>query len=148
LPVLYLHPEFDGELVRLPHEDITQLPENSLSEIGQPLLIASLRSLSTPGKVWPLRAGVARLGRLAENDIVISEPWVSQRHAEIFYRNSLSDSIPVPTYFLRDNSRFGTLLLGSDGWQKVHRQEVPLKSGMQLKFGSSQGQTFEFIIEI
>ncbi len=148
LPVLYLHPEFDGELVRLPHEDITQLPENSLSGIGQPLLIASLRSLSTPGKVWSLRAGVARLGRLAENDIVISEPWVSQRHAEIFYRNSLSDSIPVPTYFLRDNSRFGTLLLGSDGWQKVHRQEVPLKSGMQLKFGSSQGQTFEFIIEI
>lgn len=148
LPVLYLHPEFDGELIRLPCEDVTQLPENSLSGVGQPLLMASLRSLSTPGKVWSLRAGAARLGRLIENDIVIPEPWVSQRHAEIFYRNLLSDGISVPTYFLRDNSRFGTLVLDSNGWQKVHRQEVLLKSGMQLRFGSSQGQTFEFIVEI
>ena len=149
LPVLYLHPEFDGELIRLPDADITQLPEDSLSGVKQPLLKASLRSLSTPGKVWSLRAGVARLGRHpAENDIVISEPWVSQRHAEIFCRNAIRDDTSVPTYFLRDNSRFGTLILESDGWQKVHRQEVPLQSGIQLRFGSSQGQIFKFIVEI
>lgn len=54
----------------------------------------------------------------------------------------------VLTYFLKDNSRFGTLLLRADGWQKVHCQEIALQSGMQLKFGSSRGQTFEFIIEV
>jgi hypothetical protein len=148
LPVLYLHPDFDGELI-CADEDITQLPGDSLfDEIGQPFLQASLRSLSSPGKVWSLRAGFARVGRSkAENNIVIPEPWVSQQHAEIFCRNTSHDDTTVFTYFLQDNSRFGTLLLGFDGWQKVHRQEVPLQSGMQLKFGSARGQTFEFIIE-
>lgn len=147
LPVLYLHPEFDGELIRIPNQDITQLPEFSISGIKS--LKASLRSLSNPKKVWSLRSGAARVGRRREaNDIVISEPWISQEHAEIFCRNGNRDAVSVPMYFLRDNSRYGTLLLGSDGcWQKVHRQEVPLQSGMQLKFGSSQGQAFEFIIE-
>jgi len=51
-------------------------------------------------------------------------------------------------YFLRDNSRFGTLHLGADGWQKVHPQEVPWESGMQLKFGSFQGQAFELIVQV
>ena len=146
LPVLYLHPDFDGELIR-PDEDITQLPGSS--EIGQPFLKAALRLLSNPGKAWSLRAGFARVGRTrAENNIVISEPWVSQQHAEIFCRNIGHDDAAVLTYFLKDNSRFGTLLLESDNWQKVHRQEVALQSGMQLKFGSLQGQTFEFIIEM
>ena len=147
LPVLYLHPDFNGELISVPDEEITQIPGNSFSEIGQPFLTASLRSLSTPGKVWSL-AGFARVGRSqAENHIVISEPWVSQQHAEIFCRDASRDGTTVPTYFLQDNSRFGTLLLGSDGWQKIHRQEVPLQSGVQLKFGNSQGQTFEFVVE-
>lgn len=148
LPVLYLHPDFDGEIVR-PDEDITQLPGISLSDpSGQPFLKASLRSLSNPEKVWSLRAGFARVGRSqTDNNIVISEPWVSQQHAEIFCRNTSSDNTTVFTYFLQDNSRFGTLLLGPDGWQKIHRQEVPLQSGMQLKFGSSRGQTFEFTSE-
>jgi hypothetical protein len=44
-------------------------------------------------------------------------------------------------------SRYGTLILRPDGWQKIHHQEVPLQSGIQLKFGSSHGQTLEFIIE-
>jgi len=147
LPVLYLHPEFDGQLIRLPDEGITQVPENSFSGTEQPPLTASLRSLSIPEQVWSLRAGVARVGRLGENDIVISEPWVSQRHAEIFCRHPNLGSTTFQTYFLRDNSRYGTLLLESDSWQKVHLQEVPLQSGMRIKFGSSHGQTFEFIIE-
>lgn len=145
LPVLYMHPEFDGELIRVPNKDITQIPETSFSGIKQLLLTASLRSLSDPEKVWSLQAGIARVGRLTENDIVISEPWVSQQHAEIFCRNL---GLPVLTYFLRDNSRYGTLLLNANGWQKVHRQEVALQSGTQLKFGSSQGQIFEFTVEV
>jgi hypothetical protein len=52
-----------------------------------------------------------------------------------------------PTYFLRDFSRYGTLISNASGWQRIHRQEVALQSGTLLKFGSSQGQTFEFIIE-
>ena len=145
LPVLYLHPEFNGELLRPLAAEITVIP--SPSGIGQQPPTASLRSLLPSGEVWSLGAGVTRLGRLAENDIMISEAWVSQRHAEIFCRTASWDGNMVPTYFLRDSSRFGTLLLRSDGWQKVHYQEIPLQSGTQLKFGSSQGQTFEFIIE-
>ena len=147
LPVLYLHPEFDGELIRLPAEEITVIPEDLLSGIEPPLPTALLRALTPTGKVWLLGAGVARLGRLAENDIIIPEAWVSQRHAEIFCRNASRDATTIPNYFLRDISRFGTLVLASDGWQEVHRQEVPLESGMQLKFGSLQGQNFQFIIE-
>lgn len=148
LPVLYLHPEFDGELLAAPSPEITVIPENSPSSIGQRTPTASLRSLLPMGKVWSLGAGVVRVGRLPENDIMIPEAWVSQRHAEIFCRTASSDGITVATYFLRDNSRFGTLLLGVSSWQKVHYQEVPLQSGMLLKFGSSQGETFEFTIEV
>ena len=147
LPVLYLHPEFDGELVPMLHEGITALPENTPSSIGKSQPTATLRALSPETQIWSLGADVVRLGRLAENDIVISEVWVSLRHAEIFYRNASRDGVPVATYFLRDTSRNGTLFLGTDGWQKVHREEVPLQPGMQLKFGSAQGQTFEFTVE-
>jgi hypothetical protein len=52
-----------------------------------------------------------------------------------------------PTYFLRDFSRYGTLISEGAGWVRIHRQEVALESGTLLKFGSSQGQTFEFVIE-
>jgi pSer/pThr/pTyr-binding forkhead associated (FHA) protein len=88
-----------------------------------------------------------RVGRREENDVVIQERWVSQKHAEIFCRDAPTEGNGEPTYFLNDFSRYGTWVLGSEGWQKVHHQEVPLHSGVQLKFGSSQGQTLEFIIE-
>jgi len=52
------------------------------------------------------------------------------------------------TYYLQDFSTYGTTwFLGSNGWQQLLREEVPLKSGMQLKFGSSRGEIWEFIIE-
>lgn len=144
LPVLYMHPEFDGELLNSIDQGITQLPEDSISGIGKRPLTAALRSLSTPEQVWQLQTRLVRVGRLAENDIVVAEPWVSQRHAEIFCRQADFGST---TFFLRDNSRYGTLLSASDQWQNVHLQEVPLQSGMRLKFGSSKGQVFEFIVE-
>jgi hypothetical protein len=144
LPVLYMHPEFNGELFSYLDRGITQLPEDTISGMGQPRLTVALRSLSTPEQVWQWRHSLVRVGRLAENDIVITEPWVSQRHAEIFCRQAhCGDTI----YFLRDNSRYGTLLSDSDQWQNIHLQEVPLQSGMRLKFGSSKGQAFEFIVE-
>ncbi|MGB8686473.1 MAG: CHAT domain-containing protein [Microcoleus sp.] len=157
LPVLYMHPEFDGQLTE-PVDDIkTELPVNSATWLGRLPSCAYLRGCdrhhgnsrsSTTNQVWPIRAGMVRVGRWEENDVVIREQWVSQKHAEIFCRNSIRDNESEPSYFLRDFSRYGTLVLGPDGWQRVHHQEVLLRSGTQLKFGSSQGQIFEFTIEV
>jgi pSer/pThr/pTyr-binding forkhead associated (FHA) protein len=97
-------------------------------------------------QIWPIEAGSVRVGRGEDNDIVISEQWVSSKHAEIFSRNS-NDDRSQPSFFLRDFSRYGTLVLAETGWLRVHHQEVALQSGTQLKFGSSQGQALEFMIE-
>ncbi len=78
---------------------------------------------------------------------MIHEQWVSQNHAEIICRHDVTAQDPGPTYFLRDFSRYGTLILRGDGWQRIYHQEVPLQSGSQLKFGSTHGQTLEFVIE-
>ncbi|MBD2310695.1 CHAT domain-containing protein [Desertifilum sp. FACHB-1129] len=147
LPVLYMHPEFDGELIPPLEEGVTELPENSLTWMQKSLSPACLRSLGETEQVWPVRGGLMRVGRLPENDIVIQERWVSQRHAEIICRDPTSDLEAEPTYWLRDFSRYGTLISGLEGWKKIHHQEVPLQSGVKLKFGSSQGQTLEFIVE-
>ncbi|NEO86690.1 MAG: CHAT domain-containing protein [Spirulina sp. SIO3F2] len=148
LPILYMHPEFKGELLRSIPEGITELP-TILPTGGQSRLpIASVRSHPTGEPVWPIRGGLMRVGRRPDNDLVVQERWVSQNHAEIFYRETLSSNTPAPRYFLRDFSRYGTLILqqGKD-WERVHHQEAPLRSGSRLKFGSSQGQELEFVIE-
>lgn len=148
LPVLYMHPEFDGELLQAMDEVSTELPKNSPTWIRKPLPLAFLQSVeATDKKIWPIRGGLMRVGRLWENDLVIQERWVSQRHAEILCRDAGSNGHTSPTYFLRDFSRYGTLILTAAGWQKVHHQEVPLQSGMKLKFGSSQGQSWDFVID-
>ncbi|MHC5674500.1 CHAT domain-containing protein [Nostoc sp.] len=148
LPVLYLHPDFNGELIKNLDEGITEIPDTAIPDLGSPLLTASLRSLTPKGKTWLLRYGVTRIGRTNDNDIVIPEPSVSKRHAEIFCRNTVTDATFIRTYYLQDFSTYGTTwFLGLNGWQQILREEVPLKSGMQLKFGSARGETWEFIIE-
>ena len=147
LPVLYMHPEFDGELIMPLEDGVTELPENALSFGQKNLPLASLRSLGETLQVWQIRGGLMRVGRRPENDIVIHEKWVSQRHAEIICREPAGNGNGPPTYWLRDFSRYGTLICDSKGWQKVHHQEVRLYSGTRLKFGSSQGQILEFAIE-
>jgi CHAT domain/FHA domain len=141
LPVLYMHPEYDGELLKPVTEAVTEMPylSNSIPN-------ACLRSLVTATQNFPIQGGLMRVGRSGDNDLIISEPWVSQKHAEVIYRNSSTDE--TPGYFLRDFSRFGTLVQTTQGWQKIHHQELPLKPGMQLKFGSDQGQSLEFSIEL
>ncbi len=153
LPVLYMHPEFSGELMQPLEEIRTELPANSQTWLGYIAPRAWLRlpsdlnpSSGSPPQLWPLEAGSVRVGRGEDNDIVISEQWVSSKHAEIFCRNG-SDDNPQPTFFLRDFSRYGTLVSAETGWQRVHHQEVALQSGTQLKFGSSQGQALEFMID-
>lgn len=148
LPVLYMHPEFNGQIVVSLPEDRTELPGDSPTSIGQTRMRAAMRAVGDQQRVWPVRGGMMRVGRRPENDLVIAEQWVSQRHAEIFCRNSLPGQGNDVTYFLRDFSRFGTLLREPhQHWQKIHRQEVVLQPGSQLKFGSSQGQLLEFVVE-
>ena len=153
LPVLYMHPEFNGELMQPVEEVRTELPANSQTWLGYVSPRAWLRlpgnldnSSGSPPQLWPIEAGSVRVGRGEDNDIVIAEQWVSSKHAEIFCRNG-SDDNPQPTFFLRDFSRYGTLVSADGGWQRVHHQEVALRSGTRLKFGSSQGQALEFTID-
>ncbi|YAF97970.1 MAG: CHAT domain-containing protein [Nodularia sp. CChRGM 3473] len=148
LPVLYLHPDFDGELIKSFEEGITELPETGIPHLNSQIPIACLRSLSPAGQTWFLRSGVTRIGRTKDNDIVIPEPSVSKRHAEILCRNTLTGTTSVRTYYLQDFSTYGTTWwLGPNGWQQILREEVPLQSGMQLKFGSSRGEIWQFVIE-
>lgn len=145
LPVLYLHPHYDGELIRSFDEGITELPETAIPGLTtNRLTTASLRSLSPGGQTWSLRPGITRIGRTTDNDIVIPEPSVSRRQAEILCRSTVEGS----AYHLNDLSTYGTTwILRSDGWQQIPRQEVLLESGMQLRFGSSRSQPWEFMIE-
>ncbi len=144
LPILYMHPEFNGELIRPLAEAITEMPS-----VPQKIPAAYMRSLSFHTHPdFPISCGLMRVGRSSENDLVIIEPWVSQRHAEIIYR---SPSMKDPTngvYYLRDSSRFGSYVLDCEGkWLRIHAGEFPLHSGMHLKFGSEEGQILEFRIE-
>jgi hypothetical protein len=144
LPVLYLHPDYDGELIKNFDEGITELPETAIPGLTSRLTTARLRSLSPGGQTWSLRLGITRIGRTPDNDIVIPEPSVSRRQAEICYRNTVKGS----AYHLNDLSTYGTTwILRPEGWQQIPRQEVPLESGMQLRFGSSKSQPWEFMIE-
>lgn len=147
LPVLYMHPEFDGQIVLPAPEDRTELPTGSPTSMGHQNVRAMLRSVQDHSLVWLIRDGIMRVGRRPENDLVIAEQWVSQRHAEIFCRSGEPGDTQPLTYFIRDYSRFGTHLRGPDGWQRIHRQEVVLAPGAQLRFGSSQGQLMEFVLD-
>ncbi|MGD1950563.1 MAG: FHA domain-containing protein, partial [Leptolyngbyaceae cyanobacterium] len=146
LPVLYMHPDFEGELLTPMPTDITRLPGDSGIGGRANTHTIIIREIGGDGKIWPIYRGLMRVGRLPDNDLVISEPWVSSKHAEIFYRRAAVES-SEPTYFLRDFSRYGTYYLGDQGWQQIHRQEISLSSGTQLRFGSSDGCLLEFIIE-
>jgi hypothetical protein len=147
LPILYMHPQFNGELLQTIEEGITQLPTTIPSLDREDFPVAYLRFLDTQDKTWRIYGGLMRVGRHPENDLVLQERWVGRRHAEIICRETSSLGNIQYTYFLRDFSRFGTLVYYSGEWQKVHHQEFPLKSGIQLKFGSPYGQILEFVIE-
>ncbi|MBE9061032.1 CHAT domain-containing protein [cf. Phormidesmis sp. LEGE 11477] len=145
LPVLYMHPDFDGEL--LLSEETTQI--NQHTAFRPPVRQALLRDTDDPQKVWPIYSDVMRIGRKPDlNDLVISDPWVSSRHAEIFHRRQQAENGLAMAYFLRDNSRYGTFYRHDGSWQEVHRREVALRPGTQIRFGSqSDGQLLEFVIE-
>lgn len=137
LPILYLHPQFDGRVVLSPEEGITELPSHLGNEEGDRPTI-QLRTVDAPEpRTWTLTKERLRIGRRSDNDVVIPEKWVSQYHGEIFY-------LPQEQQlYLRDFSRFGTLLYSGNQWHKLHQQEQRLQPGDRLKFGSSYGETWE-----
>ncbi len=144
LPVLYMHPEFDGVLVQPLASHLTQIPVAG-TQIGRPAPQATVRSVAT-ARNWLIRGGLMRVGISEENDLVLhGEPGVSRKHAEIICRSSLDGN--EWSYFLKDFSRYGTWIAGRSGWQKVHHQEVELLPGAQLKFGATQNAVLEFVVE-
>ncbi|MEO1094889.1 MAG: CHAT domain-containing protein [Cyanobacteria bacterium J06638_28] len=146
LPVLYMHPDFDSQLLAVPETEITRLP----GEGGAVGPVAAIRAVEDPSLIWYIYGGVMRVGRRPENDLVIPEPWVSSRHAEIFCRQFSGSSGTEgrqATYYLKDDSRYGTFCQWQDGWKHIHRQEITLQAGTQLRFGSPQGRLMEFVIE-
>lgn len=140
LPVLYMHPEFDGELLKP-----LETSETGFGPPDIPSQVACLRSLKD-GRVWQIRGGLMRIGRSADNDLVLKEDesGVSREHAMIICRDNLGGEADSATYFLKDFSRFGTWVMNNIGWQRVHHQEVSLLPGMQIKFGSTQNDALEF----
>ncbi|MGD1900842.1 MAG: CHAT domain-containing protein [Geitlerinemataceae cyanobacterium] len=145
LPVLYMHPEFDGYLLEYRQQIVTELPdETGLSD--RPDECAYLVDPER-GERFSIRRGLMRIGRTQDNDIIVPERWVSQQHAEIFFREA-QELRGGGSYVLRDRSRYGTfVVVPTENRCTVHHQEVVLEPGMQLKFGSSHGRTLEFAIE-
>jgi CHAT domain/FHA domain len=144
LPILYMHPEFEGELVRPIAEAITEMPS-----VPQSIPAAYMRSLSFhTNPDFPISSGRMRVGRSTDNDLVINEPSVSKRHAEIIYRSASNADPNSGVYYLRDASSYGSYVLTREQqWVKVHDREFLLQSGMQIKFGSENGQILEFRID-
>ncbi len=146
LPVLYMHPEFDGELVKPLAQGLTQIPMNP-TQFAKRVPVAGLRSIDKT-QTWTLRGGRMSVGISDENDVVLRDPGVSRRHAELFCRNGFTTSDDdEATYFLKDVSRYGTWVLDATGWQKINHQEVQLFPGMQVKFGGSQNMAIEFVVD-
>ncbi|MBE9100001.1 CHAT domain-containing protein [Vacuolonema iberomarrocanum] len=144
LPVLYMHPEFDGELLRSPLEGTTEMPESPSNWVEPNIPAASLRPLETSGSGWPIQGGRMRIGGLDTNDLVLRGAGVSRQHAEIFYRDCAIEGGMKSGYFLRDFSRYGTLMLMDNRWYRIHRQEIPLQSGTRLCFGTHR---VEFLVD-
>jgi hypothetical protein len=142
--VLYRHPDFDSQVLADQEMDITRLPGDACP--SNPMAV--IRAVNDPHLAWYLYAGMLRIGRRPENDLVIPEPWVSGHHAEIFCRQTNDpNAMQSVAYYLRDDSRYGTFWEHEGTWQQLHRTEVCLQSGDRLRFGSPQGRLMEFIVE-
>jgi len=92
-----------------------------VSEAGPTLNLTIVRSnFFIPQQSWVLKPGEYILGRFPTNDIVIPDPYVSRRHARIFYRNG--------KWFIED--------LGSTNGTIVDNEDIRGKGTRELKDGS------------
>ncbi|MFN9671764.1 MAG: CHAT domain-containing protein [Microcystis sp.] len=142
LPILYIHPEFDVQLLQTLDE--TQSP-TVMPNVSGTMPAAFLYYLDRPERKLSIRGGAMNIGRDRENDLQIAEKWVSKNHCRIICRKKAD--YPDYQYFLEDFSRFGTFIYQDGHWKQVHNQEVPLESGLQIRFGSHQGQILAFVVE-
>jgi hypothetical protein len=147
LPILYMHPEFNGQLIQTMEKITTELP-TILPKIQQKNLPnAYIICEHNHQKTWKFNGGLMRLGRSLENDVIVTEKWVSSKHGEIICREN-----PHVTnqyiYLFKDFSRFGTFVYNlNQECQIIHHQEILLQSGFKLQLGSNTGETLAFIIE-
>ena len=65
------------------------------------------------------------VGRLPENDLVLSHPYVSRRHAEIVVEDGVC-------YVVDQNSRHGTFING------MQIKQQALQHGMTIKVGATE----------
>ena len=92
-----------------------------MSESGPTLNLTVVRSnFFIPQQSWILKPGEYILGRFPTNDIVIPDPYVSRRHARIFYREG--------KWFIED--------LGSTNGTIVDNEDIRGKGTHELKDGS------------
>jgi FHA domain/CHAT domain len=149
LPILYLHPQFNGEILQ--NVDDYSVANERLADIPEEIYFQPKASLrSSDGLSYNLQNGVTYIGRAGNNNIIIPELSVSKHHAEIFFRITLTGNTPPTiTYFIKDVSTYGTtwIVESDSSLQQISGKEVPLQSGMQLKFGSTRSQTWVFTID-
>jgi len=92
-----------------------------VSESGLVLNLTVVRSnFFIPQQSWVLKPGEYILGRFPTNDIVIPDPYVSRRHARIFYKDG--------KWFIED--------LGSTNGTIVDNDDIRGKEPYELKDGS------------
>ena len=97
---------------------------------------ATMRSGPVPGKTFPIDKEEAIVGRDLANDIVISDPEVSRRHARFYIRDE--------NVFVEDmGSTNGTFLNG----ERIASPQQ-LRSGDVITFGESVVMVFEKITQV
>jgi len=96
--------------------------------MSENVLVLEVRSLSSPvQRTARLKPGAYIVGRDPGCDIVIPDPYVSRRHARIFYRDG--------RWYIEDlGSRNGTYVDGEDIRGKG---ALELKTGMSIVVGLS-----------
>ena len=105
-----------------------QLGGANAADLAESSFTANLVVVGGPndGVLFPIPRGGLTLGRLPENDVVIDDPWVSRRHAEII---STQDS-----YILRDlASSNGTFLTD----RLIDASDYGLQDGDHIRLGQA-----------
>jgi pSer/pThr/pTyr-binding forkhead associated (FHA) protein len=111
----------------LPADELDRrLPGAKAAIPEEPLIAANLVAVggSNDGALFPIPKEGLTLGRLPDNDVVIDDPWVSRRHAEIVPNHD--------SYFLRDlSSSNGTYLTD----RLIDASDYGLQDGDHIRLG-------------
>lgn len=99
------------------------------------ILVLALKSVTTSTQqILKLKPGEYTIGRDPSCDIVIADPYISRKHAKIFYRDD--------KWYVEDlGSRNGTFV---NGEEIRGRGPVELREGMEIVVGFSVIMVKEF----